>query len=102
MSHLKLASACTLALLLAAAAAHAGQKTRTKSSNANARVTPEGVVLQDSAAGANGCFAGAGPWSWATVSSVGTLTGGAGGGAPATSYARTAQEVDLGMVCDSA
>lgn len=103
MSHLKLASACALALLVAATAAHAGQKTRTKSNNSNDRVAPEGVVLQDGAAGANGCFAGTGPWSWAAVSSVGALAGGAGGGAAAASYARTGQaEADLGPVCDSA
>lgn len=102
MSHLKLASACAMALLFAATAAQAGQKTRTKSNNANDRVAPEGVVLQDSAAGANGCFAGTGTWSWAAVSSVGTLAGGAGGGAAAASYARTGQaEADLGPVCDS-
>ncbi len=102
MSHLKLASACTLALLLAAAAAHAGQKTRTKSNNSNDRVAPEGVVLQDSAASANGCFTGTGAWSWAAVSSVGTLAGG-GSGAAAASYARTGSiETDLRPVCDSA
>jgi hypothetical protein len=90
-------------LLFAATATHAGQKTRTKSNNSNDRVAPEGVVLQDSAAGANGCFAGTGPWSWAAVSSVGALAGGAGGGAAAASYARTGQAgADLGPVCDSA
>lgn len=103
MSHLKLASACALALLFAITAAHAGQKTRTKSNNSNDRMAPEGVVLQDSAAGANGSFVGTGPWSWAAVSSVGALAGGAGGGAAAASYARTGQaEADLGPVCDSA
>lgn len=103
MSHLKLASACALALLFAATAAHAGQKTRTKSNNSNDRMAPEGVVLQDSAAGANGCFTGAGTWSWAAVSSVGALAGGAVGGAAAASYARTGQaDADLGPVCDSA
>ena len=103
MSHLKLASACTLALLLAATIAHAALKTRTKSNNTNERVAPEGVVLQDSAAGANGCFAGTGPWSWAAVSSVGMLAGGAGGGAAAASYARTGSiETDLRPACDSA
>lgn len=102
MSHLKLASACTLALLLAATAAHAGQKTRTKSNNSNDRAAPEGVVLQDSAAAANGCFTGTGAWSWAAVSSVGTLAGG-GSGAAAASYARTGSiETDLRPVCDSA
>ncbi|MES2668896.1 MAG: hypothetical protein V4673_00515 [Pseudomonadota bacterium] len=102
MSHLKLASACTLALLLAATAAHAGQKTRTKSNNSNDREAPEGVVLQDSAAAANGCFTGTGAWSWAAVSSVGALAGG-GSGAAAASYARTGSiETDLRPVCDSA
>ncbi len=99
MSHLKLASACTLALLLAATAAHAGQKTRTKSNNSNDRIAPEGVVLQDTAAGANACFAGAGGWSWA-VSSVGSLTGGSG--AAAASDARTVSvESDLAPACAS-
>lgn len=101
MSHLKLASACTLALLLAATAAHAGQKTRTKSNNSNDRAAPEGVVLQDSAAAANGCFTGAGAWSWAAVSSVGALAG-SSSGAAAASDARTGSiETDLGPVCDS-
>ena len=103
MSHLKLTSACALALLLVAAtAAHAGQKTRTKSNNSNDRAAPEGVVLQDSAAAANGCFTGTGAWSWAAVSSVGALAG-AGSGAAAASYARTGSiETDLRPVCDSA
>ena len=102
MSHLKLASACVLALLFATTVAHAGLKTRTKSNNTNERAAPDGVVLQDSAAGANACFTGSGNWSWA-VSSVGTLAGGAGGGAAAASYARAGQvEADLGPACDSA
>ncbi|GEM_PF-2105634 len=101
MSHLKLASACTLALLLAATAAHAGQKTRTKSNNSNDRAAPEGVVLQDSAAAANGCFTGTGAWSWAAVSSVGALAGSSS--AAAASYARMGSiETDLRPVCDSA
>lgn len=101
MSHLKLTAACALALMLVATGASAG-KTRTKSNNSNDRVAPEGVALQDSAAGANGCFTGTGAWSWAAVSSVGALAGGHGGAA-AASYARTGQpETDLGPVCDSA
>lgn len=101
MSHLKLASACALALLLAATTVHAGQKTRTKSNNSNDRAAPEGVVLQDSAAAANGCFTGTGAWSWAAVSSVGTLAGSSS--AAAASYARTGSiETDLRPVCDSA
>jgi hypothetical protein len=101
MSHLKLTSTCALVLMLVATAASAG-KTRTKSNNSNDRAAPEGVVLQDSAAAANGCFTGTGAWSWATVSSVGTLAGG-GSGAAAASYARTGSiETDLRPVCDSA
>lgn len=102
MSHLKLVSACALALLFAATATHAGQKTRTKSNNSNDRVAPDGVVLQDSAAAANGCYTGTGAWSWAAVSSVGALAGG-GSVAAAASYARTGSiETDLRPVCDSA
>ncbi len=101
MSHLKLTTACALALMLVATGASAG-KTRTKSNNSNDRVAPEGVVLQDSAAGANGCFLGTGAWSWAAVSSVGSLSGG-GSGAAAASYARSGSiETDLRPVCDSA
>ncbi len=98
MSHLKLTSACALILMLAATSAAAGQKTRTKSNNSNDRSAPEGVVLQDVATGANACFTGMGPWSWA-ISSVGSLTG---SGAAAASYARTAEaQSDIGAVCDS-
>ncbi len=101
MSHLKLTTACALALMLVATGASAG-KQRTKSNNTNERGAPEGVVLQDSAATANGCFTGTGAWSWAAVSSVGTLAGG-GSGAAVASYARTGQAAaDLGPVCDSA
>lgn len=101
MSHLKLTSTCALVLMLVATAASAG-KTRTKSNNSNDRAAPEGVVLQDNAAAANGCFTGTGAWSWAAVSSVGTLAGG-GSGAAAASYARTGSiETDLRPVCDSA
>lgn len=102
MSHLKLASACGLALLLTATAANAAQKTRTKSNNSNDRIAQEDVVLQDTAAGANACSTtGAGAWSWAAVSSVGTTAG--GGGAAAASYARAADaQADIGAVCDSA
>jgi hypothetical protein len=101
MSHLKLASTCTLILMLLAMDASAG-KTRTKSNNSNDRVAPEGVVLQDTAVGANACATGTGSWSWA-VSSVSTMAGGAGGGAAAASYARTADaQADIGAACDSA
>jgi hypothetical protein len=101
MSHLKLTSTCALVLMLVATAVSAG-KTRTKSNNSNDRAAPEGVVLQDSAAAANGCFTGTGAWSWAAVSSVGALAGG-GSGAAAASYARTGSiETDLRPVCDSA
>ena len=58
-------------------------------------------MLQDSAAAANGCFTGTGAWSWAAVSSVGTLAGSSS--AAAASYARTGSiETDLRPVCDSA
>lgn len=101
MSHLKLTIACASALFLVATGANAG-KTRTKSNNSNDRIAPEGVVLQDSAAGANACSTGSGSWSWA-VSSVGTMAGGSGSGAAAASYARTADaQADIGAVCDSA
>ncbi len=101
MSHLKLTTACALLLLLVAADASAG-KTRTKSNNSNDRIAPEGVVLQDTAVGANACSTGSGSWSWA-VSSVNTLAGGPGGGAAAASYARAADaQTDIGAVCDSA
>lgn len=99
MSHLKLTAACALALLLVAAMDVSAGKTRTKSNNSNDRVAPEGVVLQDTAVGANACSTGSGTWSWA-VSSVSTM---AGGGATAASYARTADaQADIGAVCDSA
>jgi hypothetical protein len=102
MSHLKLATACALALLLVAATDANAGKTRTKSNNSNDRVAPEGVVLQDTAAGDNACSTGIGTWSWA-VSSVSTMAGGAGGGAAAASYARTADaQADIGPVCDAA
>jgi len=102
MSYPKLASACGLALLLIATGAHAAQKTRTKSNNSNDRIAQEGVVLQDTAVGANACSTtGAGAWSWAAVSSVGTMAGGSG--AAAASYARAADaQADIGAVCDSA
>jgi hypothetical protein len=101
MSHLKLMSACALLLLVVAIDASAG-KTRTKSNNSNDRVAPEGVVLQDTAVGANACSTGTGSWSWA-ISSVNTMAGGPGGGAAASSYARTADaQADIGAVCDSA
>lgn len=101
MSHLKLTSACALVLLLVAAGANAG-KTRTKSNNSNDRVAPEGVVLQDTAVGANACSTGTGAWSWA-ISSVSTMAGGHGSGAAAASYARTTDaQADIGAVCDSA
>ncbi len=102
MSHLKLTSACALALLLVAATDASAGKTRTKSNNSNDRVAPEGVVLQDTAVGANACATGTGSWSWA-ISSVSTMAGGSGGGAAAASYARTADaQADIGAVCDSA
>lgn len=102
MSQLKLTTACALALLLVAAMDASAGKTRTKSNNSNDRVAPEGVVLQDTAVGANACSTGTGTWSWA-VSSVSTMAGGAGGGAAAASYARTADaQADIGAVCDSA
>lgn len=102
MSHLKLTTACALALLLVAATDASAGKTRTKSNNSNDRVAPEGVVLQDTAVGANACSTGTGTWSWA-ISSVSTMAGGAGGGAAAASYARTADaQADIGSVCDSA
>jgi hypothetical protein len=102
MSHLTLASACALALLFASTGANALQKTKTKSNNTNERSAPEGVVLQDSAVGANACSTGSGSWSWA-VSSINTMSGGAGGGAAAASYARMADaQADIGAVCDSA
>jgi hypothetical protein len=101
MSHLKLTAACALALLLVASGANAG-KTRTKSNNSNDRVAPEGVVLQDTAVGANACSTGTGAWSWA-ISSVSTMAGGHGSGAAAASYARTSNaQADIGAVCDSA
>lgn len=101
MSHLKLTSACALVLLLVAMDASAG-KTRTKSNNSNDRVATEGVVLQDTAVGANACSTGTGNWSWA-ISSVNTMAGGSGGGAAAASYARTADaQADIGAVCDAA
>lgn len=101
MSHLKLTTACALVLLLVAADASAG-KTRTKSNNSNDRVAAEGVMLQDTAEGANACSTGSGTWSWA-VSSVSTMAGGAGSGAAAASYARTADaQADIGAVCDAA
>lgn len=102
MSHLKLTTACALALLLFAATDASAGKTRTKSNNSNDRVAPEGVVLQDTAVGANACATGTGNWSWA-ISSVSTMAGGAGGGAAAASYARTADaQADIGAVCDAA
>jgi hypothetical protein len=102
MSHLKLVSACGLALLFASTGANALQKTKTKSNNTNERSAPEGVMLQDTAAGANACFTGTGNWSWA-VSSVSTMAGGSASGAAAASYARTADaQADIGAVCDSA
>ena len=102
MSQLKLTTACALALLLVAAMDASAGKTRTKSNNSNDRVAPEGVVLQDTAVGANACSTGTGMWSWA-VSSVSTMAGGAGGGAAAASYARTADaQADIGAICDSA
>ncbi|MEQ1511756.1 MAG: hypothetical protein ABL934_03655 [Lysobacteraceae bacterium] len=102
MSHLKLTTACALALLLVAATDASAGKTRTKSNNSNDRVAPEGVVLQDTAVGANACSTGTGTWSWA-VSSVSTMAGGSGSGAAAASYARTADaQADIGAVCDSA
>lgn len=101
MSHLKLTSACALVLLLVATGANAG-KTRTKSNNSNDRLAPEGVVLQDTAVGANACSTGTGAWSWA-ISSVSTMAGGHGSGAAAASYARTTDaQADIGAVCDSA
>jgi hypothetical protein len=104
MSYLKLTSACALALLLVAATDASAGKTRTKSNNSNERVAPEGVVLQDTAVGANACSTGTGTgtWSWA-ISSVSTMAGGSGSGAAAASYARTADaQADIGAVCDSA
>lgn len=102
MSHLKLTTACALALLLVTAMDASAGKTRTKSNNSNDRIAPEGVVLQDTAVGANACATGTGTWSWA-VSSVSTMAGGAGGGAAAASYARTADaQADIGAVCDAA
>lgn len=95
MLDLKTAGACALILCLAATAAHAGQKTRTKSNNSNDRIAPEGVVLQDTSAGANACFAATGGWSWA-VSSISALPAGA-------ADARTAAvESDLAPACASA
>jgi hypothetical protein len=100
MSYLKIASACALTLMFASTGANALQKTKTKSNNTNERSAPEGVVLQDSAVGANSCFVGAGSWTWA-VSSINSMAGGAGSGAAAASYARAAQaQADLGGVCD--
>jgi hypothetical protein len=102
MPHLKLTIACALALMLVAAMDASAGKTRTKSNNSNDRVAPEGVVLQDTAVGANACSTGTGTWSWA-ISSVNTMAGGPGGGAAAASYARTADaQADIGAVCDSA
>lgn len=102
MSHLKLTTACAFALLLVAATDASAGKTRTKSNNSNDRVAPEGVVLQDTAVGANACSTGTGSWSWA-ISSVSTMAGGGGSGAAAASYARTADaQADIGAVCDSA
>lgn len=102
MSYLKLTIACALALLLVAAMDASAGKTRTKSNNTNERSVPEGVVLQDTAVGANACSTGTGNWSWA-ISSVNTMAGGPGGGAAAASYARTANaQADIGAVCDSA
>ncbi len=90
MSYLKIASACALALMFASTGANALQKTKTKSNNTNERSAPDGVVLQDSAVGANSCFGGAGSWTWA-VSSIKSIAGGAGSGAADASYARAAQ-----------
>lgn len=86
---------------MVATGANAG-KTRTKSNNSNDRIAAEGVVLQDTADGANACSTGSGTWSWA-VSSVGTMAGGHVSGAAAASYARTTDaQADIGAVCDSA
>jgi hypothetical protein len=102
MSHLKLTSACALALLLVAAMDASAGKNRTKSNNTNERVAAGDVVLQDTAVGANACSTGTGTWSWA-VSSVSTMAGGSGGGAAAASYARAADaQADIGAVCDAA
>ncbi|MFZ2754532.1 MAG: hypothetical protein WAZ48_13945 [Lysobacteraceae bacterium] len=91
-----------MALLLVAATDASAGKTRTKSNNSNDRAAPEGVVLQDTAVGANACSTGSGSWSWA-ISSVSTMAGGPGGGAAAASYARAADaQADIGAACDAA
>ena len=75
MSKCKTATACALLLcLLGTAYAAPGHKTRTKSNNSNDR---EGLVLQPTADGVNGCYVRGGEWTYAKLTS-GKFMGGPG------------------------